>query len=126
MSIIDKILQFEESPTSLRTILASYLDVDQDFIMNYLTEYEIDLVETWADCNNLIISDMLDAIQRNLDSNVKLTIKNDKSSNDRSIISSELTFNDGARTKDRPQPYGCCHGQSRKICRRKRSAGNNP
>lgn len=94
MSIIDKILQFEESPTSLRTILASYLDIDQDFIMNYLTEYEIDLVETWADCNNLIISDMLDAIQRNLDSNVKLTIKNDKPSNDRSIISSELVFND--------------------------------
>lgn len=94
MSIIDKILQFEESPTSLRTILASYLDVDQDFIMNYLTEYEIDLVETWADCNDLIISDMLDAIQRNLDSKVKLTIKNDKSSNDRSLISSELTFND--------------------------------
>lgn len=94
MSIIDKILQFEESPTSLRTILASYLDVDQDFIMNYLTEYEIDLVETWADCNNLIISDMLDAIQRNLDSKVKFTIKNDKSSNDRSLISSELVFND--------------------------------
>ena len=94
MSIIDKILQFEESPTSLRTILASYLDVDQSFIMNYLTEYEIDLVETWADCNNLIISDMLDAIQRNLDSNVKLTIKNDKPSNDRSLISSELVFND--------------------------------
>ena len=94
MSIIHKILQFEESPTSLRTILASYLDVDQDFIMNYLTEYEIDLVETWADCNDLIISDMLDAIQRNLDSNVKLTIKNDKPSNDRSLISSELTFND--------------------------------
>lgn len=94
MSIIDKILQFEESPTSLRTILASYLDVDQDFIMNYLTEYEIDLVETWADCNNLIISDMLDAIQRNLNSKVKLTIKNDKSSNDRSLINSELTFND--------------------------------
>lgn len=94
MSIIDKILQFEESPTSLRAILASYLDVDQDFIMNYLTEYEIDLVETWADCNDLIISDMLDAIQRNLDSNVKLTIKNDKPSNDRSLISSELTFND--------------------------------
>lgn len=94
MSIIDKILQFEESPTSLRTILASYLDVDQDFIMNYLTEYEIDLVETWADCNDLIISDMLDAIQRNLDSNVKLIIKNDKPSNGRSLISSELTFND--------------------------------
>lgn len=94
MSIIDKILQFEESPTSLRTILASYLDVDQDFIMNYLTEYEIDLVETWADCNNLIISDMLDAIQRNLDSKVKLTIKNDKPSSDRSLISSELTFDD--------------------------------
>lgn len=94
MSIIDKILQFEESPTSLRTILASYLDVDQDFIMNYLTEYEIDLVETWADCNDLIISDMLDAIQRNLDSNVKLTINNDKPSNDRSLISSELVFND--------------------------------
>lgn len=94
MSIIDKILQFEESPTSLRTILASYLDVDQSFIMNYLTEYEIDLVETWADCNNLIISDMLDAIQRNLDSNVKLTINNDKPSNDRSLISSELIFND--------------------------------
>ena len=79
MSIIDNILQFEESPTSLRTILASYLDVDQDFIMNYLTEYEIDLVETWADCNDLIISDMLDAIQRNLDSKVKFTIKNDVS-----------------------------------------------
>ena len=94
MSIIDKILQFEESPTSLRTILASYLDVDQDFIMNYLTEHEIDLVETWADCNDLIISDMLDAIQRNLDSKVKFTIKNDKSSNDRSLISSELTFDD--------------------------------
>ena len=94
MSIIDKILQFEESPTSLRTILASYLDVDQDFIMNYLTEYEIDLVETWADCNDLIVSDMLDAIQRNLDSNVKLTINNDKPSNDRSLISSELIFND--------------------------------
>ena len=94
MSIIDKILQFEESPTSLRTILASYLDADQDFIMNYLTEYEIDLVETWADCNDLIISDMLDAIQRNLDSKVKFTIKNDKSSNDRSLISSELTFDD--------------------------------
>ena len=94
MSIIDKILQFEESPTSLRTILASYLDVDQDFIMNYLTEYEIDLVETWADCNDLIISDMLDAIQRNLDSNVKLTINNDKPSNNRSLISSELVFND--------------------------------
>ena len=94
MSIIDKILQFEESPTSLRTILASYLDVDQNFIMNYLTEYEIDLVETWADCNNLIISDMLDAIQRNLDSKVKLTIKNDKPSSDRSLISSELTFDD--------------------------------
>ena len=94
MSIIDKILQFEESPTSLRTILASYLDVDQDFVMNYLTEYEIDLVETWADCNDLIISDMLDAIQRNLDSNVKLTINNDKPSNDRSLISSELVFND--------------------------------
>lgn len=94
MSIIDNILQFEESPTSLRTILASYLDVDQDFIMNYLTEYEIDLVDTWADCNDLIISDMLDAIQRNLDSKVKLTIKNDKSSNDRSLISSELTFDD--------------------------------
>ena len=98
MSIIDKILQFEESPTSLRTILASYLDVDQDFIMNYLTEYEIDLVESWADCNDLIISDMLDAIQRNLDSNVKLTIKNDKPSNDRSLISSELTFNDGFKS----------------------------
>ena len=94
MSIIDKILQFEESPTSLRTILASYLDVDQNFIMNYLTEYEIALVETWADCNDLIISDMLDAIQRNLDSKVKFTIKNDKSSNDRSLISSELTFDD--------------------------------
>lgn len=94
MSIIDKILQFEESQTSLRTILASYLDVDQNFIMNYLTEYEIDLVETWADCNDLIISDMLDAIQRNLDSKVKFTIKNDKSSNDRSLISSELTFDD--------------------------------
>ena len=94
MSIIDKILQFEESPTSLRTILASYLDVDQDFIMNYLTEHEIDLVETWAVCNDLIISDMLDAIQRNLDSKVKFTIKNDKSSNDRSLISSELTFDD--------------------------------
>ena len=94
MSIIDKILQFEESPTSLRTILASYLDVDQDFIMNYLTEYEIDLVETWAYCNDLIISDMLDAIQRNLDSKVKLIIKNDKPSNDRSLISSELTFDD--------------------------------
>ena len=94
MSIIDKILQFEESPTSLRIILASYLDVDQDFIMNYLTEHEIDLVETWAVCNDLIISDMLDAIQRNLDSKVKLTIKNDKSSSDRSLISSELTFND--------------------------------
>lgn len=94
MSIIDKILQFEESPTSLRTILASYLDVDQDFIMNYLTEYEIDLVETWADCNDLIISDMLDAIQRNLDSKVKFTIKSDKPSNGRWLISSELTFND--------------------------------
>ena len=98
MSIIDKILQFEESPTSLRTILASYLDVDQDFIMNYLTEYEIDLVETWADCNDLIISDMLDAIQRNLDSKVKLTIKNDKPSNDRSLISSELIFNDDVKS----------------------------
>lgn len=98
MSIIDKILQFEESPTSLRTILVSYLDVDQDFIMNYLTEYEIDLVETWADCNDLIVSDMLDAIQRNLDSNVKLTIKNDKPSNDRSLISSELIFNDGFKS----------------------------
>lgn len=94
MSIIDKILQFEESQTSLRTILASYLDVDQDFIMNYLTEYEIDLVETWADCNDLTTSDMLDVIQRSLDSKVKLTIKNDKSSNDRSLISSELTFSD--------------------------------
>ena len=98
MSIIDKILQFEESPTSLRTILASYLDVDQDFIMNYLTEYEIDLVETWADCNDLIISDMLDAIQRNLDSKVKLTIKNDNPSNDGSLISSELTFNDDSKS----------------------------
>ena len=94
MSIIDKILQFEESPTSLRTILASYLDVDQDFIMNYLTEYEIDLIETWADCNDLTISDMLDVIQRNLDSKVKLTIKNDTPSNDRSLVSSELKFND--------------------------------
>lgn len=94
MSIIDKILQFEESPTSLRTILASYLDVDQDFIMNYLTEYEIDLVETWADCNDLIISDMLDAIQRNLDSKVKFIIKSDKPSTIRWLISSELTFND--------------------------------
>lgn len=94
MSIIDKILQFEESPTSLRTILASYLDVDQEFIMNYLTEYEIDLVETWADCNDLTISDMLDVIQRSLDSKVKLTIKNDTPSNDRSLVSSELKFND--------------------------------
>lgn len=94
MSITDKILQFEESPTSLRTILASYLDVDQDFIMNYLTEYEIDLVETWADCNDLTISDMLDVIQRSLDSKVKLTIKNDTPSNDRSLVSSELKFND--------------------------------
>ena len=102
MSITDKILQFEESPTSLRTILASYLDVDQDFIMNYLTEYEIDLVETWADCNNLIISDMLDVIQRSLDSKVKLTIKNDKSSNDRSLISSELTFNDDFKSYSVP------------------------
>lgn len=98
MSIIDKILQFEESPTSLRTILASYLDVDQDFIMNYLTEYEIDLIETWADCNDLTISDMLDVIQRSLDSKVKLTIKNDKSSNDRSLISSELTFNNDVKS----------------------------
>lgn len=98
MSIIDKILQFEESPTSLRTILASYLDVDQEFIMNYLTEYEIDLVETWADCNYLTISDMLDAIQRNLDSKVKLTIKNDTPSNDRSLVSSELKFNDNFKS----------------------------
>lgn len=102
MSIIDKILQFEESPTSLRTILASYLDIDQDFIMNYLTEYEIDFVETWADCNDLTISDMLDVIQRSLDSKVKLTIKNDKSSNDRSLISSELTFNDDFKSYSVP------------------------
>lgn len=99
MSLLDRILSFEE-PTSLSIILSDYLAVDQDFIMSYLTEYDNDSVRAWADSNIMSIIDMLDVIQRNLDSKTKLIIKCNDYMKDRLLINSKLILTDGDRSYD--------------------------
>ena len=99
MSILDRILSFEE-PTSLSRILSEYLTVDQDFIMSYLTEYDTHSVKTWADSNMMSIADMLDVIQRNLDSKTKFIIKCNDYMKDRLLINSKLILTDGDRSYD--------------------------
>ena len=98
MSLLDRILSFEEEPVSLSRILSSYLVVNQDFIMSYLTEYDNDSVKMWADDNMMSIADMLDVIQRNLDSKVKLIIKCDDYMNNRLLINSKLILTDCDRS----------------------------
>lgn len=97
MSLLDRILSFEE-PTSLSRILSDYLVVDQDFIMSYLTEYGSDSVSVWADHNMMSIADMLDVIQRNLDSNVKLIVRHSDYMKDRLLINSKVILTDGDRS----------------------------
>jgi hypothetical protein len=98
MSLLDRILSFEEEPASLSRILSNYLVVNQDFIMSYLTEYDNDSVKMWADDNMMSIADMLDVIQRNLDSKVKLIIKCDDYMNNRLLINSKLILTDCDRS----------------------------
>lgn len=98
MSLLDRILSFEEEPASLSRILSNYLVVNQDFIMSYLTEYDNDSVKMWADDNMMSIADMLDVIQRNLDSKVKLIIKCDDYMNNRLLINSKLILTDYDRS----------------------------
>lgn len=98
MSLLERILSFEEKPVSLSRILSNYLVVNQDFIMSYLTEYDNDSVKMWADDNMMSIADMLDVIQRNLDSKVKLIIKCDDYMNNRLLINSKLILTDGDRS----------------------------
>lgn len=98
MSIIDRIFSFEEEPASLSRVLSKYLVVNQDFIMSYLTEYDNDSVKMWADDNMMSIADMLDVIQRNLDSKVKLIIKCDDYMNNRLLINSKLILTDCDRS----------------------------
>lgn len=98
MSLLERILSFEEEPTSLSRILSNYLVVNQNFIMSYLTEYDNDSVKMWADDNMMSIADMLDVIQRNLDSKVKLIIKCDDYMNNRLLINSKLVLTDGDRS----------------------------
>lgn len=98
MSLLDRILSFEEEPVSLSRILSNYLVVNQDFIMSYLTEYDNDSVKMWADDNMMSIADMLDVIQRNLDSKVKLIIKCDDYMNNRLLINSKLILTDCDRS----------------------------
>lgn len=98
MNLLERILSFEEEPTSLSRILSNYLIVNQDFIMCYLTEYDNDSVKMWADDNMMSIADMLDVIQRNLDSKVKLIIKCDDYMNNRLLINSKLILTDCDRS----------------------------
>lgn len=98
MSLLDRILSFEEEPASLSRILSNYLVVNQNFIMSYLTEYDNDSVKMWADDNMMSIADMLDVIQRNLDSKVKLIIKCDDYMNNRLLINSKLILTDCDRS----------------------------
>jgi hypothetical protein len=97
MSTLDRILSFEK-PTSLSRILSDYLVVDQYFIMSYLTEYDNHLVKAWADSNMMSIADMLDVIQRNLDSKTKLIIKCNDFMSDKLLINSKLILTDGDRS----------------------------
>ncbi len=97
MSLLDRILSFEE-PTSLSRILSDYLAVDQYFIMSYLTEHGSDSVRAWADNNMMSIADMLDVIQRNLDSSVKLIVRRSDYAKDRLLINSKVILTDGDRS----------------------------
>lgn len=97
MSLLERILSFKE-PTSLSRILSDYLLVDKDFIMSYLTEYDNHSVKAWADSNMVSIADMLDVIQRNLDSKVKLTIRCNDYMKDRLLVNSKLILTDGERS----------------------------
>lgn len=98
MSLLEKILSFEKEPTSLNRILSDYLAVDQGFIMSYLTEYDNHSVRAWADNNMLSIADMLDVIQRNLDSNVELIVRHNDYMKDRLLVNSKLILIDGDRS----------------------------
>lgn len=98
MSILERILSFEKEPTNLSSILSDYLDVDQDFIMSYLTEHDIDSVKIWADNNMMSIADMLDVIQRNLESKVTLNIKCNDCTNDRLLVNSKIILTDECRS----------------------------
>lgn len=98
MSLLEKILSFEKEPTNLSSILSDYLVIDKASIMSYLTEHDIDSVKIWADHNMMSIADMLDVIQRNLDSNVALTIKCNDCTNDRLLINSKIILTDECRS----------------------------
>lgn len=102
MSLFDEVtlelISFEKSPAKLSSILSSYLTVESNFIISYLTEYAIKSVMMWADDNMLSASDMLDVIQRNLDSAVDIVVYYDDYVNSRPFLNSKLVLTDDGRS----------------------------
>ena len=95
MNVADQIKSFSQSPVKLSEVLSTYLSVDSNKIMGYLTESELEYVDLWADNNLLSIADMLDVIQRNLSSEVELKIKSDNEIDDQLLVNSQLSIKDG-------------------------------
>lgn len=97
MSIIDRIFSLENSATTLSDVMALYLSVVPDQIIHCLTEYEVEATKMWADDNSIDISDMLDIIQRNLNSKAEFSITPGDYMNSRLLVNSKLIIVDDGK-----------------------------
>ena len=82
--LADKFLKDEISHfrgvNTLRDLFATMFDVDNDdnSIEDYLNDDLYDMVEIWADDNDMLFGDMFSSIMSNLDTHVRLDIEVDR------------------------------------------------
>lgn len=82
--LADKFLKDEfrhfNDVNTLRDLFATMFDVDNDdnSIEDYLNDDISDMLEIWADDNNILVGDMFGLIMNNLDTHIKLNIEVDR------------------------------------------------
>lgn len=94
---LKQLLLFEDVSPKLSEILSYYFEVEPDEIVHYLTEEDNFDVDEWAYDNSLRVTDMLDVIDRNLDSRVRFSV-NEFCKCNSAFIGSTVTITENNRS----------------------------